>query len=80
MKHYHHDSFLWLMSRDEAVSRARFPYSPEKLYRLDFCTNENGDVDSLLLAHDADGSPERFYRGLPRESQYEVTSPQPLAV
>ena len=79
MKHYHHDSFIWLMSRDEAVKRARFPYSPEKLYRLDFCTKENGEVNSLLWAHDADGPPERFYRSLPGKSQYDVNSQKPLA-
>lgn len=36
LEHYHRDTFLWLMSRDGAVSRARFPYSPEKLHKLDF--------------------------------------------
>ena len=60
MEHYQDDSFLWLMSRDEAVSRARLPYSPEKLYKLDFLASESGEVDSLLWAHDADGPPEKF--------------------
>jgi hypothetical protein len=32
LKHYHHDSFIWLITQDEAVSKARFSYSPEKLY------------------------------------------------
>ena len=31
LKHYQDDTFLWLMSRNEAVSRARFSYPPEKL-------------------------------------------------
>ena len=60
MEHYQDDSFLWLMSRDEAVSRARLPYSPEKLYKLDFLASESGEVDSLLWALDADGPPEKF--------------------
>lgn len=77
MEHYHHDSFLWLMSRDEAVCRARFPYSPEKLYRLDFLTNKDDEVDSLLWAHDADGPPEKFYRGKGTSS---TTLQKPLAV
>lgn len=77
MEHYHHDSFLWLMSRDEAVCRARFPYSPEKLYRLDFLTNKDGEVDSLLWAHDADGPPEKFYRSKDTSS---TTLQKPLAV
>lgn len=47
MEHYQDDSFLWLMSRDEAVSRARFPYSPETLYKLDFlASDESGEIDS----------------------------------
>ncbi|KAL8946655.1 MAG: hypothetical protein Q9222_006977 [Ikaeria aurantiellina] len=62
LEHYHLDTFLWLMSRDEAVSRARFPYSPETLYKLDFQTSDQGEVGSLLWAHDADGPPERFYK------------------
>lgn len=77
MERYHHNSFLWLMSRDEAVCRARFPYSPEKLYRLDFLTNKDGEVDSLLWAHDADGPPEKFYRGKGTSSN---TLQKPLAV
>lgn len=77
MEHYHHNSFLWLMSRDEAVCRARFPYSPEKLYRVDFLTNKDGEVDSLLWAHDADGPPEKLYRGKDTSS---TTLQKPLAV
>ena len=65
MEHYHHDSFLWLMSRDEYVRRARFPYSPAKLFKFDFLTDERGEVDSLLWAHDIDGPPERFCRDMP---------------
>ena len=80
LEHYHYDSFLWLMSRDEAVSRARFPYSPEKLYRLDFQTNDDGIVDSLLWAHDADGPPEKFFKGLKGESRSDTTFQKPLAV
>lgn len=80
MKHYHHDSFLWLMSRDEAVRRARFPYSPEKLYRLDFLTNNNGEVDSLLWAHDADGPPEKFYRDAQGQAVHNTVSPNSLVV
>lgn len=80
MKHYHHDSFLWLMSRDEAVSRARFPYSPEKLYRLDFLTSQDGNVDSLLWAHDADGPPEKFYRGAQGKETHDTVFQKPLVV
>lgn len=80
MEHYQHDSFLWLMSRDEAVSRARFPYSPEKLYKLDFLANEGGEIDSLLWAHDADGPPEKFYRSTGGETDLRASSQKPLAV
>ncbi|KAI4222458.1 MAG: hypothetical protein L6R36_006142 [Xanthoria steineri] len=72
LEHYHHDQFLWLMSRNEAVSRARFPYSPEKLYKLDFQTDDCGEVDSLLWAHDADGPPERFYKVPPGASRQDA--------
>lgn len=65
------------MSRDEAVCRARFPYSPEKLYRLEFLTNKDEEVDSLLWAHDADGPSEKFYRGKGTSS---TTLQKPLAV
>ena len=80
MEHYQHDSFLWLMSRDEAVSRAHFPYSPAKLYKLDFLANEGGEIDSLLWAHDADGPPEQFYRSTGRETYLRASSQKPLAV
>lgn len=80
MEHYQHDSFLWLMSRDEAVSRTRFPYSPEKLYKLDFLANEGGEIDSLLWAHDADGPPEKFYRSTDGETHLRASSQKPLAV
>ena len=63
MEHYQDNSFLWLMSRDEAVSRARFPYSSETLYKLEFlASDESGEIDSLLWAHDADRPAEKFYQ------------------
>ncbi|MCJ1394889.1 hypothetical protein MMC18_007769 [Xylographa bjoerkii] len=80
LEHYHYDSFLWLMSRDEAVIRSRFPYSPEKLYKLEFVPNKQGDVDSLLWAHDADGPPEQFYRHVQGASNIAVDSPKQLVV
>lgn len=80
MKHYHHDSFLWLMSRDEAVSRARFPYSPEKLYIIEFLANGKGEVDSLLWAHDADGPPEKFKRDVGEKGHSSISVQKALAV
>ena len=62
MEHYHHDSFLWLMTRDEAASRAKFTINPETLYKFDFQTDRHGVVDSLLWAHDSIGPAERFQR------------------
>ncbi|MCJ1234674.1 hypothetical protein MMC14_002637 [Varicellaria rhodocarpa] len=62
MEHYHFDTFLWLMTRDEAVRRGRFTYNPETLYKLEFVTNEQGEVDSLMWAYDAEGPAEKFYR------------------
>ena len=63
MEHYQDNSFLWLMSRDEAVGRACFPYSSETLYKLEFlASDESGEINSLLWAHDADGPAEKFYR------------------
>ena len=81
MEHYQDNSFLWLMSGDEAVSRARFPYSPEKFYKLDFvASDESGEIDSLLWAHDADGPAEKFYRNMMGGSDLCVTSKElPLA-
>ena len=79
LEHYHHNAFLWLMPRNEAVRRARFPYSPEKLYKLDFQTNGRGEVDSLFWAHDVDGPPERFYKASQREERQGVGIQEPLA-
>ena len=60
LHHYHNDTFIWLMSRDEAVKRARFPYSPEKLFKLEFIANLEGKMTSVLWAHDADAPPEQL--------------------
>lgn len=62
LRHYHYDTFTWLMSRDEAVKQARFPYSPEKLYKIEFVADSDGKVSSLLWAHDLDSPPEKFVR------------------
>lgn len=74
MKHYNYDIFTWLMPRDEAVKRARFPYSPEKVYKLEFIADSDGRVSSLLWAHDVDSPPEKFVKsnsdlGNPRNSE-----------
>ena len=62
MEHYQHDSFPWLMTRNEAASRARFTINPETLYRFDFNIDKHGKVDSLSWAHDADSPPETFQK------------------
>lgn len=61
LRHYHYDTFIWLMSRDEAV-QPRFPYSPEKLYKIEFVAESDGKMSSLLWAHDLDSPPEKFVR------------------
>jgi hypothetical protein len=54
LEHYHYDTFLWLMSRDQAAKRGRFTYSPAKLYRFDFGSNEHCSIESLTWARDGD--------------------------
>lgn len=44
----------------------------QKLYKLDFQTDDGGEVDSLLWAHDADGPPERFYKVPPGASRQDA--------
>lgn len=52
MRHYHHDTFLWLTSRDEQAKRARFTYSGPKIYKIIFNASEGDTIDGLCWAHD----------------------------
>jgi hypothetical protein len=50
MEHYHYDTFLWLMSRDEAIKHSRFPYAGKDLYKIEFKASKDEKIGSLLLA------------------------------
>lgn len=62
MAHYHYDTFVWLMSYDDAVSHARFPYPPEKLFKIEFVSGQDGKINSLLWNHDMESQPEKFWK------------------
>ena len=55
MEHYHHDTFSWLQSRNELVSRGRVVLQPASYYMIRFAENmKTGDVDSLYWTHDSE--------------------------
>lgn len=61
LRHYHHDTFMWLCSRDNIVKRARFPYAGKDVYTIIFQTGRDDTVKGLLWPHE---------RGLPSKEQY----------
>ncbi|KAF2761539.1 beta-lactamase/transpeptidase-like protein [Pseudovirgaria hyperparasitica] len=61
LKHYQADEFTWLMSHDEAVRHARFPYPPEKIFKFGF-ESSNGQISGLWWTHDLDSEPEFFQK------------------
>jgi hypothetical protein len=63
MEHYHYDTFLWLMSRDEAIKHSRFPYAGKDLYKIEFKASKDEKIGSLLWVHEVGWPhPEEFKR------------------
>lgn len=54
MKHYHDDTFSWLQSRNELVSRARTVLQPASYYMIRFERSETGSIDRLYWTHDSE--------------------------
>jgi CubicO group peptidase (beta-lactamase class C family) len=55
LKHYHYDTFSWLMSRNECVKRARFAVATEGLYLFKFIPAQDetdNDIIALEWAHE----------------------------
>lgn len=61
MRHYQHDTFIWLTSRDHIVKRARFPFAGKDVYTLIFQSGADGAVEGLFWPHEP---------GLPVKEQY----------
>lgn len=61
LRHYQHNTFIWLSCRDHIVKRARFPYAGKEVYTLIFQSGADGAVVGLLWPHEP---------GLPIEEQY----------
>lgn len=47
LKHYHYDTFSWLMSRNKCVKRARFAVATEGLYLFKFIPAQD-DTDNII--------------------------------
>lgn len=71
MRHLHYDTFIWLMTRDESISRARFSYAPKDSYKLEFQADDKGQIKSVLWLTEFGSPPERFER-LDDSSQYDL--------
>lgn len=52
MKHYHYDTFSWLLTRDETLRRGLFPMTMAKYYLLAFGQSEDGQIDHVIWMHD----------------------------
>ncbi|KAF2684664.1 beta-lactamase/transpeptidase-like protein, partial [Lentithecium fluviatile CBS 122367] len=52
LRHYQHDTFLWLTSRDEQAKRARFTYSGASIYKIIFNVGEGDAINGLYWPHD----------------------------
>lgn len=63
LTHYEHDTFLWLITRNELSSRGRWIGSDlvPSFWKVDFEGNTDGKVDKLLWNHD-NGVPARQFR------------------
>lgn len=61
LEHLNDDTFSWLQSRNDLVSRGRVVLQPATYYMLRFEAGTNGEVDRLFWAHDSE---------LPRGEEY----------
>lgn len=62
LRHYHYDTFSWLMSPEEIVKRARgIPFYHSEYYLLEFGSDKNDDqVDYLRWSMDSNSTCERL--------------------
>ncbi|KAI4088601.1 MAG: hypothetical protein LQ344_005939 [Seirophora lacunosa] len=52
LEHYNHDTFTWLLTRDQTVRRGLFPVTKTEYYILAFGQGEDGQIDHVLWRHD----------------------------
>ncbi|KAL9015105.1 MAG: hypothetical protein Q9173_000286 [Seirophora scorigena] len=52
LEHYNHDTFTWLLTRDQTVRRGLFPVTKTEYYILAFGQGEDGKIDRVLWRHD----------------------------
>ena len=65
MEHYQDDTFCWLQSRNELVSRARTVLQPASYSMIRFEANGYGSIDFLYWINDSE---------LPKGEQYNLGS------
>lgn len=66
LRHYHFDTFTWLMTHDDAAKRARLMVNfPAEFYLLKFGVSMYGNVDRLYwVIENTDPEPETFLKDL----------------
>ena len=66
LRHYHYDTFTWLMTHDEAAKRARLMVNfPAEFYLFRFAMSIYGNIDRLYWVIDNTGpEPETFLKDL----------------
>lgn len=52
LEHYNHDTFTWLLTRDQMIRRGLFPVTKTEYYILAFGQGEDGQIDYVLWRHD----------------------------
>lgn len=62
LRHYHFDTFSWLMSAEEIVRRARgIPFYPSEYYLIEFGSDRNDDqVDYLRWSMDSNSTSQKL--------------------
>lgn len=72
LRHYHFDTFTWLMTHDEAARRARLMVNyPAEFYLLRFGVSIHGNIDRLYWMTENTGpEPETFLRDLAMEGKH----------
>ena len=72
LRHYHFDTFTWLMTHDEAARRARLMVNyPAEFYLLRFGISIHGNIDRLYWMTENTGpEPEMFLRDLAMKGRH----------
>lgn len=52
LKHYHFDTFSWLLTRDQTVKRGLFPVTDANYYILSFGQDQDGQINEVTWKHD----------------------------